>query len=117
MTAAKRPARPSAAERIAQQVAQGVRETSHASATSRPDDLPTPTAELRAAEKPASKPRATTPTPEGMTRRSIYTHKAALDELLAAADRVVRRSGGVVTKADAIAGLLVAGAGHEAEVA
>jgi hypothetical protein len=85
---------------------------SHTSDT-RPEGLPVP---RRAREVPAPKKSTTRPAPAGMSRRSIYTTTAALDALLAAAERVVVASDGLVTKADAIAGLIEAGVQQEAAV-
>jgi hypothetical protein len=85
---------------------------SHASVTSHAEEgLPVPKA---AAKAPAKK--TTRPAPAGMVRRSIYTREDAFDALMGAADRVVQATGGLTTKAEAIAELILSGVDHEEAV-
>lgn len=94
---------------LAQRFSTSVTPASHTSVTQEEEGLPVPKSQQ------AAKPK-TRPAPAGMARRSVYTRADALDALMEAGDRLVAATNGFVTKADAIAELLLAGVAAEERV-
>lgn len=88
--------------------------TSHTGVTHAEEGLPVPKAKRPAAVKTTAK--STSRTPAGMIRQSVYTRRDAFAALMDAAERIVSRTNGFTTKADALAELILAGVADEERI-